>query len=51
MSDYPILSKINSPDDIKQLNQDALRTLSSEVTKYIQKVVEDIEALGAYKLP
>ena len=49
MPDYPILSKINSPDDIKQLKQASLRKLSSEVTKYIQEVVEDVG--GHYSSP
>ena len=42
MPDYPILSKINSPDDLKQLNRASLRKLSSEVSKYIQEIVENV---------
>ena len=49
MPNYPILSKINSPDDIKQLNRVSLRKLSFEVTKYIQEVVEDVG--GHYSSP
>ena len=49
MLNYPILSKINSPDDIKQLNRVSLRKLSFELTKYIQEVVEDVG--GHYSSP
>ena len=49
MPNYPILSKINSPDDIKRLNRASLRKLSFEVTKYIQEVVEDVG--GHYSSP
>ena len=49
MPNYPILSKINSPDDIKKLNQRSLINLSSEVVKYIQEVVEDVG--GHYSSP
>ena len=49
MLNYPILSKINSPNDIKQLNRMSLRKLSSEVAKYIQEVVEEIG--GHYSSP
>ncbi len=49
MLNYPILSKINSPNDIKQLNRTSLRKLSSEVAKYIQEVVEEIG--GHYSSP
>ena len=49
MPDYTILSKINSPDDIKQLNRSSLRKLSAEVAKYIQDVVENVG--GHYSSP
>ena len=49
MPDYQLLSKINSPDDIKQLNPTLLRKLSSEVTKYIQEVIENVG--GHYSSP
>ena len=49
MPDYNILSKINSPDDLKQLNQKSLSKLSSEIGKYIQEVVENTG--GHYSSP
>ena len=42
MPDYPILSTIDSPADIKLLNHKSLRKLSKEISYYIQDVVEDI---------
>ena len=49
MPEYPILSTINSPSDIKQLNRKSLRTLSVEVSHFIQEVVEDLG--GHYSSP
>ena len=49
MSEYPLLSKINSPRDIKQLNNSTLRKLSIEVSNYIQDVVENVG--GHYSSP
>jgi len=49
MTKYPILSKINSPSDIKQLNISALRKLSSEVSEYIKEVVANVG--GHYSSP
>ena len=49
MPNYPLLSKINSPADIKHLNRKSLQKLSSEVSKYIQEIVENVG--GHYSSP
>ena len=49
MPEYPILSTIESPADIKQLNYKSLRKLSVEVSDFIQEVVEDLG--GHYSSP
>ena len=42
MSDYPVLSKIDSPADLKQLNIRTLQKLSVEISNYIQEVVKNV---------
>ncbi|MDP6570388.1 MAG: 1-deoxy-D-xylulose-5-phosphate synthase N-terminal domain-containing protein, partial [Candidatus Marinimicrobia bacterium] len=49
MTDFPILSKIDSPADIKSLNRESLKKLSVEISKYIQQVVEEVG--GHYSSP
>ena len=49
MPEYPILSTIESPADIKRLNYKSLRKLSLEVSDFIQEVVEDLG--GHYSSP
>ena len=49
MPEYPILSTIKSPADIKRLNYKSLRKLSAEVSDFIQEVVEDLG--GHYSSP
>ncbi|MDP6852344.1 MAG: 1-deoxy-D-xylulose-5-phosphate synthase [Candidatus Marinimicrobia bacterium] len=49
MTDFPILSKIDSPTDIKSLNRKSLKKLSVEISKYIQQVVEEVG--GHYSSP
>ena len=49
MPEYPILSTIESPADIKRLNYKSLRKLSVEVSDFIQEVVEDLG--GHYSSP
>lgn len=49
MPEYPLLSNINSPDDIKRLNRKSLRKLSDEAGQFIQEIVEDIG--GHYSSP
>ena len=49
MPEYPILSTIKSPADIKRLNYKSLRKLSVEVSDFIQEVVEDLG--GHYSSP
>ena len=49
MSDFPILSKIDSPKDVKNLNRESLKTLSVEISDYIQQVVEEVG--GHYSSP
>ena len=44
-----LLPKIDSPEDIKKLNKNALRKLSTEVGQYIQDVVENVG--GHYSSP
>ena len=39
MNKLSLLPKIDSPEDIKKLNKNALRKLSTEVGQYIQDVV------------
>ena len=49
MKDYQLLNKINSPSEIKQLNDQSLIQLSEEVGHYIQHVVEEVG--GHYSSP
>ena len=49
MKEYPLLAKIDSPADVKQLNLPSLRQLSNEVAQYIQDVIEHIG--GHYSSP
>ena len=49
MPEYPILSTIKSPADIKRLNYKSLGKLSVEVSNFIQEVVEDLG--GHYSSP
>ena len=49
MHKFSLLSKIDSPKDIKKLNKNALRKLSTEVGQYIQDVVENVG--GHYSSP
>ena len=49
MPEYPILSTIESPANIKRLNYKSLRKLSLEVSDFIQEVVEDLG--GHYSSP
>ena len=49
MPEYPILSTIESPADIKRLNYKSLRKLSVEVSDFIQEVVEYLG--GHYSSP
>ena len=42
MGNYSLLSTINSPEDIKRLNINALQLLSAEVASYIQEVVQNV---------
>ena len=49
MPEYPILSTIESPANIKRLNYKSLRKLSVEVSDFIQEVVEDLG--GHYSSP
>ncbi|MBU4444087.1 1-deoxy-D-xylulose-5-phosphate synthase [bacterium] len=46
--DYKILTKIESPDDIKKLDQTELTTLSSELRHYI---IETIKKTGGHLAP
>ncbi|MBL7067732.1 MAG: 1-deoxy-D-xylulose-5-phosphate synthase [Candidatus Marinimicrobia bacterium] len=46
--DYKILTKIESPDDIKRLDQTELTTLSSELRHYI---IETIKKTGGHLAP
>ena len=46
--DYKILSKIESPDDIKKLDQTELATLSSELRHYI---IETVKKTGGHLAP
>jgi 1-deoxy-D-xylulose-5-phosphate synthase len=46
--DYKILTKIESPDDIKKLDQTELTTLSSELRHY---VIETIKKTGGHLAP
>ena len=47
--DYKILSKINNPDDLKQLSADDLSLLSNEVSNYIHDVISRLG--GHYSSP
>ena len=49
MHKLSLLPKIDSPKDIKKLNTNALRKLSTEVGRYIQDVVENVG--GHYSSP
>ncbi len=49
MEQYPLLAKIDSPEDIKKLNVSSLCQLSTEVAQYIQDTIEDIG--GHYSSP
>ena len=49
MNNYFLLPTINSPEDIKRLNSNSLRLLSTEVGQYIQEVVENVG--GHYSSP
>jgi len=49
MHKFSLLPKIDSPEDIKKLNKNALRKLSIEVGQYIQDVVENVG--GHYSSP
>ena len=49
MQEYPLLAKIDSPADLKNLNVSSLCQLSKEVAQYIQDVIEDIG--GHYSSP
>ena len=49
MKQYPLLVKIESPDDIKKLDLRSLQNLSEEVAQYIQDVVESTG--GHYSSP
>ncbi len=49
MSDRPVLSKISSPSDLKELNNETLKKLSVEISSYIQEVVEKVG--GHYSSP
>ena len=49
MNEYPLLAKIDSPEDIKKLKYRSLCILSQEVSQYIQDVVEHIG--GHYSSP
>ena len=49
MNNYSLLPTINSPEDIKRLNSNSLRLLSTEVGQYIQEVVENVG--GHYSSP
>ena len=49
MNSYPLLSKIDNPDDLKKLNKDQLRLISKEISDYIQDVVSNIG--GHYSSP
>ena len=49
MQKYHLLSKINSPLDVKQLTQKELCQLSKEISNYIQDVVENVG--GHYSSP
>ena len=49
MSDRPVLSKISSPSDLKELNNETLKKLSVEISNYIQEVVEKVG--GHYSSP
>jgi len=49
MNNYSLLPTINSPKDIKILNINSLRLLSTEVGQYIQEVVENVG--GHYSSP
>ncbi len=49
MHKLSLLPKIDSPEDIKKLNKNALRKLSTEVGQYIQDVVENVG--GHYSSP
>ena len=42
MKKYPLLSKIDSPLDVKKLSSNSLVSLSNEITQYIQDVIEQI---------
>ena len=37
----PLLSKINSPDDLRKLNKNQLEQISSELRRYIIDIVSD----------
>ena len=49
MSEYPLLSKIDSPDDIKRLNRKLFGMLSDETCQFIQETIEDVG--GHYSSP
>jgi 1-deoxy-D-xylulose-5-phosphate synthase len=49
MIKYPILSNIDSPADLKQMNYLTLNKLSAEISNYIQEVVEKVG--GHYSSP
>ena len=49
MNKLSLLPNIDSPEDIKKLNKNALRKLSTEVGQYIQDVVENVG--GHYSSP
>jgi len=37
--DYPVLSRVDSPDDLKTLSEDELEELAAEIRQVIQQVV------------
>ena len=42
----PLLSKINSPDDLRKLNKNQLEQISTELRQYIVDIVLNIMARG-----
>ena len=49
MTEYPLLSTIDSPDGIKQLNPRALHRLSEEISQFMQEIIKEVG--GHYSSP
>ena len=49
MKEYPLLSKIDSPADVKKVSRNSLGQLSREISLYIQDVIEQVG--GHYSSP